>query len=128
MGNPGHNHLKLQVKSRWVAALRSGMFQQASNTLRNSEGHCCLGVLCELHAEETGTQFVVPDDGSTAEQSYLGSSEYLPPAVADWAGLTDIDPSVSWSNEEGIHYSSLSDCNDRDVPFEKIADIIEEQL
>jgi hypothetical protein len=39
-----------EIKARWVEALRSGAFKQATGTLRSKDGysHCCLGVLCEV--------------------------------------------------------------------------------
>jgi len=38
-----------ELKSKWVAALRSGNYKQATNTLRSDEGaFCCLGVLLDI--------------------------------------------------------------------------------
>lgn len=37
-----------ELKAKWVAALRGGEYQQARYQLRNGNGHCCLGVLCEV--------------------------------------------------------------------------------
>jgi hypothetical protein len=37
-----------ELKERWVAALRSGDYPQTQNELCNSEGYCCLGVLCDI--------------------------------------------------------------------------------
>jgi hypothetical protein len=38
-----------EVKARWVAALRSGEYKQAKNSLRKQDAFCCLGVLCDLY-------------------------------------------------------------------------------
>lgn len=35
-------------KAKWVAALRSGNYQQGSGDLRHDDRFCCLGVLCDL--------------------------------------------------------------------------------
>lgn len=40
-----------ELKAKWVAALRSGLYQQATTRLRRQEHqsgarYCCLGVLC----------------------------------------------------------------------------------
>ena len=40
--------LKPEIKTRWVEALRSGKYMQTQGTLRNGEGFCCLGVLCDI--------------------------------------------------------------------------------
>lgn len=34
----------------WIAALRSGEYQQNKNTLTNKDrtAHCCLGIMCEI--------------------------------------------------------------------------------
>lgn len=36
------------IKAKWVAALRSGEYEQCAGTLRNDSGMCCLGVLCDV--------------------------------------------------------------------------------
>jgi hypothetical protein len=42
--------LNEELKAKWIAALRSGEYTQIKGVLRgaNGEGHCCLGVLCEV--------------------------------------------------------------------------------
>jgi hypothetical protein len=37
-----------EIKAKWVEALRSGRYQQATGKLMTEEGYCCLGVLCEV--------------------------------------------------------------------------------
>jgi hypothetical protein len=37
-----------------LVALRSGDFTQTKLRLHNTEGHCCLGVMCEVYEKETG--------------------------------------------------------------------------
>jgi hypothetical protein len=37
-----------EVKTKWVAALRSGDYKQDYDTLNSGEGFCCLGVLAEV--------------------------------------------------------------------------------
>jgi hypothetical protein len=38
-------------KALWVAALRSGGYQQITGQLRDSDGYCCLGVLLNCTGE-----------------------------------------------------------------------------
>jgi hypothetical protein len=42
-----------QLKSKWVAALRSGNYQQGKTVLYHPkhETYCCLGVLCVVHGD-----------------------------------------------------------------------------
>lgn len=37
-----------ELKAKWVAALRSGEYKQTTETLRDGDGFCCLGVLLDL--------------------------------------------------------------------------------
>ncbi len=36
-----------RYKQKWIAKLRSGEYPQTTQTLRDKNGFCCLGVLCE---------------------------------------------------------------------------------
>ena len=45
------NPITADLKSKWIAALRSEKYTQGNNILKNVTGqtkHCCLGVLCEI--------------------------------------------------------------------------------
>lgn len=46
--------MKPSIKKKWVAALRSGQYQQAKKVLTDGQGFCCLGVLSNLYALEKG--------------------------------------------------------------------------
>lgn len=37
-----------ELKQKWIDALRSGEYKQTKGTLRDTNGHCCLGVLCDV--------------------------------------------------------------------------------
>ena len=34
--------------NKWITALKSGKYRQATKMLRSPRGYCCLGVLCEV--------------------------------------------------------------------------------
>lgn len=104
-----------EIKARWVAALRSGEYQQTRKNLRDENGFCCLGVLCDLHARETGTGW---DKGLEGDYIYNGTSTFLPYVVAYWAGLENAHPVTAG----GV---SLADLNDTGHDFNFIADVIE---
>lgn len=114
--------MKKEIAEQWIAALRSGKYNQARAGLKTAKGHCCLGVLCELFIEQTGQGSWV--DGLskifTLEDSY--SDIMLPYPVQEWAGIK----SGSLVNVEGINYvMSLAGANDRGISFDEISDIIE---
>lgn len=113
-----------EIQQKWTTALRSGDYTQDSGKLRSRAGYCCLGVLCELAAQED----VIP--AAHVEESddmywYDGERQFLPYSVADWAGLDDIDPFV---RVDDVIHDTLSSLNDEGRTFGEIADIIEEGL
>lgn len=74
------------VKSKWIAALTSGEFQQGRTVLRSTKNeYCCLGVLCELHRRDTDGIAWTPE---TTNYKYHGCKGIPPDSVFDWAGLT----------------------------------------
>lgn len=107
-----------QVKKKWLKALRSGEYKQGQENLNKDNAFCCLGVLCDLHAEEV--------NGKWISGKYLGSSSLLPHIVSEWAGLLDNE------DEEAIIYKGkckyLTSANDNGYSFKQIANIIENQL
>jgi len=66
--------MRPEIKAAWIAALRSGKYKKTVGDLRNPNGFCCLGVLCDLHAK-ANLGFWDQD------QSYLGKSDLLPHVV-----------------------------------------------
>lgn len=125
--------MKTEIKERWLEALRSGNYEQGRRVLRSTDDHyCCLGVLCDLAAQEgvvearqsseTGLWHYV---GAEAYDEWrFGSSTTLPKAVAVWAELDDNNPSVIAGDED----RSLAGINDEGADFAEIADLIEEYL
>lgn len=122
---------------KWVNALRSGEFKQATDLLaRNVNGElnfCCLGVACET-ALTNGVEMTVEVDDFSKTYDHHGS--LLPHAVIEWLGLSD-KPTVAWESVPdeverymsgyGTHVS-LNSLNDRaNATFEQIADAIEKE-
>lgn len=113
-----------KVKRKWLKALRSGEYSQGySRLVDEDDNFCCLGVLCDLHARETGGSW----DEDAGEFYYKGNTGVLPKAVVEWAGLDKADP---WLPVCGIDRdkSSISFVNDIGYNFKRIADLIEEHL
>lgn len=109
---------------KWVRALRSGIFQQGQNYLRQEnfedntkpDGFCCLGVACEL-AILDGVN--VHRRKRDEHYTYNDSSGVLPDPVLEWLGLNSPEGSFdSYAN-------SLTQMNDSGKSFLEIADFIE---
>lgn len=137
--------LNREVATEWVKRLRSGEYQQGPGFLairRDGDGpqqHCCLGVLCEIAADQN---VVDVRTGSTVEgiTREFGYAHTIPPtAVQEWAGLEEFE---GWEvkvpegmNEridrdyvprDGASSVALVALNDEyGFTFEQIADLLE---
>lgn len=140
-----NNKMNPEVKSKWVAALRSGEYRQGICFLKRDTPakvpptFCCLGVLCDL-AEKEGvikwemftwcgadTWYATAVDSVGEIIASDRHSEVLPSCVMRWAGLDSEDPALNVSNFNRNTRVSL--INDRDrLGFAAIADLIEGQL
>lgn len=114
--------MDLEIRTKWVAALRSDEFKQGTNALRRVDGDierfCCLGVLCELAAREGVIEPPRLKKGIGGTwYLYDGTSIALPPKVKAWMGGLDMDSE-----------SYLVHLNDNGSPFSRIADYIERRL
>lgn len=103
-----------KIAKLWIEALRSGQYQQGEGTLRDRDNKfCCLGVLCNLHAQEHPEVAKM----QSVPSKYLGESEFLPSRVVWWAGM---------KSEAGVYgHNELTTDNDSGLSFTAIATIIE---
>lgn len=119
-----------EVKKKWVEALRSGEYQQCKRALHTNEGYCCLGVLCDLYARETGKGRWESLELSSMKKFCTESNPYelelLPTAVQSWAGVNS-NPSVKENELDGWN-TTLTSLNDSGRSFAEIANLIEEKL
>jgi hypothetical protein len=115
--------MKADVQKAWQEDLTSGNFTQGNGYLRVWDPdeeiwkYCCLGILCERSGLGTWEERTVDNGDKVA--AYLDSIMYLPPAVAEWAGL---DPSTK---AETIQLR-LAEMNDEETPFTEIAEKLPE--
>lgn len=140
-----------EIKTEWVAALRSGQYIQGRDYLhwRNQNLWCCLGVLCDI-AEKHGVVASKPSPNTLVTRFYdpanddEGNGDHstgeLPLAVARWAGFTKeasgdgdlpitTNPCVTYVDEDGNEQrDSLAEINDSRYAFDYIAALIEDQL
>lgn len=104
-----------EVKILWLEALRSGRYKQTCHQLRNAEGFCCLGVLCDISGLGQW------DQNGYYRRNLSGLHSDLPSFVAEWAGLP--------SNPLASDGTPLADLNDlAGLTFPQIAGIIERDL
>ena len=110
-----------QIKSLWVAALRSGDYVQGQGRLRTDDNKfCCFGVLCNLHAQAH------PEIASTQSDPryYMGNDAMPVSDVRNWAGLPVTYNRVRINDG----YFTLSHHNDKGATFLEIANAIEAQM
>ncbi len=105
------------TRKSWVAALRSGKYQQAKTRLRKAEGYCCLGVACDIHDPTLWrTNLTLSSDKETHYHYEFNEGVYgaiLPEKLAKALNIS--------RHQENI----LTDMNDKGNSFEEIADYIE---
>lgn len=136
------------VKAKWVEALRSGRYVQGNHALHRVStpdevwepvGYCCLGVLCDLAAQEgiVEEREIEERDGEDRVSRFVSveddndqSAVFMPDAVQRWAGIDSINGKMDDSFiHNGIEYFSLSIMNDSgQADFNVIADAIEDRF
>jgi hypothetical protein len=120
-----------EAKTLWLTDLRSGRFLQGEGGLANRDAlgdkrYCCLGVFCERARAEGIVQVDIRLNG----KRFYGTEDngwqpfYLPQEVQEWAELSSDNPVVRYDGQ----FATLASLNDRGIPFDVIADLIEDQL
>lgn len=118
-----------KIKKLWIEALRSGKYRQVDGELRGKTksgktGFCCLGVLCNLHAQAHPEIAMNEFDPSR----YLGAVAVLPTAVQRWADLDESGTLPTTVEFNGADYDTLYELNDDGMKFGKIANVIDQLL
>lgn len=113
---------QLDLRRRWIEALRSGEYKQGVTELkRRRDGellYCCLGVLCEL----IGTEFREDPDLDGFYRFEVDGTQYSSSLAPDQCRLIGLYGALG---ERPYAGSSLAALNDAHVSFAEIADIIE---
>ena len=158
--------MKEQIARKLVDALRSGKYGQTSEILRAANvvsaqtndgavftdepanSFCCLGVLCDLYAQEHPEATWEPygDAGSCVfnpADNDDRNEELLPAAVMKWADMYSRSGAIrpENNNDEGEalvelracvressrpNVAALADANDKGATFSQLADFIEQ--
>jgi len=121
---------------KWVAALRSGNYDQTTYQLvvTNSDseptGYCCLGVACDLYAQdnEIDVEYELEPHGEFGFIRFGHESTVLPPEVREWLGLRERTGGFEDGRIQGeSECHSLADLNDAGATFKQVADFIESE-
>lgn len=127
-------------KQMWVRALRSGKYKQATGALRNEDGFCCLGVLCDVYDsdkwKEPTPKVDWEDESDDEDYKWIyehhgdnyafEATEVLPVHITRIAGLAAQNPEVPYG--VGGTMTQLAVINDSGATFAQIADLIETHL
>lgn len=108
--------MNAELKQRWIAALRSGDFEQGYNCLSKGNKFCCLGVLADIEG--------VPHKDSDEDGEYIWNFGEK--------AVSTIYLGEVWADERGLcinDVEALIELNDKDkMSFLGIADWIEKNL
>ena len=109
------NRTRKQVVKRWIKALRSGKYAQTTKKLRDNQGFCCLGVLCDLASKDGGNQWV-DQGGRYVYGTRIGA-------------LPDNIQNFIFTDDYTLKSIDLIDLNDeKQYTFAEIANVIEKEL
>lgn len=118
-----------EIAFKLAAALESGEYQQATLALRNGTGYCCLGVLCDIYAKETGqgswelNMTAAGPSWSFDTKPGFRSAAVLPLPVMEWADV-QTDNGSYVQDENGEYRYALSAMNDNGLSFRDIASVV----
>lgn len=114
----------IENRKKWIAALRSGNYQQGKARLNANGRLCCLGVACEVYQAEVGDLEVKRFDSDDPDGSWVeydGAEAHLPYKVVEWLGVDDENPMLG--DDTAVTLNDMVG-----LTFEQIADRIEANL
>ena len=99
--------MKENIKNLWVAALRSGNYEQGKEALQDGNCYCCLGVLCMV-AEKEGVE-LVRNSYVTSKGDLFGVEIGDQDRVEEWSDLTDTAHLISMNDDIGNNFNEIAD-------------------
>lgn len=135
--------MKSAIRDLWLDVLVSDQYEQTQSVLSDGTGYCCLGVLCDVHANVAPKNVAKGWEGDSVFSSYDGEQEMLSLRIGRWAfpELKAMDQGVStWnvktqkrdrnfpetaSGRAELLLYRLAEMNDDGASFQKIAKYIE---
>ena len=129
----------------WLAALRSGEYDQQQAVLKNGFGYCCLGVACDVYRKQTGKGNWIDTTDSRGGFTFDTGDVYNnveiidSPAIREHFGFDDVSgfniPPFFLPSENGDEGTGttlpirLTEVNDElELTFPQIADLIEKYI
>lgn len=106
-----------EIKKLWVEALRSGEYKQTKKRLKDCNGYCCLGVLCDIYKKETGLGEWIKDESLSGYEfitiGHINEKGVLADIVSKWSELNDLNPiidrvSITVINDSGTYFQEIS--------------------
>lgn len=111
--------MKKELRDAWVAALRSGEYEQTTETLESDGAYCCLGVLCVV------AKIDIPPDANDLDYNDEGDEQgiYDLRALRDDCGLGTGHDSpqiklITMNDEDGKTFPEIADWIEMNVPVE----------
>lgn len=94
------------LRQRWIKALRSGKYTQTRRTLKDQDGFCCLGVLCDV-LDPKGWNGKMYRFGDQAR----GRGAFPPVAVTNAVGLGrgEVRRLAQWNDVENLSFAQIAD-------------------
>jgi len=139
--------MKSAIRNLWLDLLVSNQYEQTQSVLSNSQGFCCLGVLCDIHSnvapEKVRESWIDGQFNGEYCAQYGGETEMLSLRIGRWAfpELKAVDQGAYvWNDKKATHVREfpdtpsgraemfmhmLANMNDDGCSFQKIAKYIE---
>ena len=106
-----------QLIPKWLAALRSGTYQQGEGRLNSHGKYCCLGVLCEIQGFAFHTKELESDSFYCHDNIQWYNEETSPTNNRSSSLIQELDSL--------LNFNDLATRNDNGATFLTIADRIE---
>ena len=109
--------MKKRTAMKWIAALRSGAYNQGSSQLvtvdaDENEHFCCLGVLCNLATEDGYGEWDGEDfksESGDRENKVMPWGMELYTGMESRNGTVDDDVCLTVLNDKGLSFTELAD-------------------
>lgn len=121
-----------------VKALRSNKYNQIEDGLIGGQGHCCLGVACDIYIQQNPTEaswstnrndpgIMYDKNEDIFDEDYkFIQNEYAPGKVAEWYGWKEGNPELKVPAKISKIPQVATECNDElNMTFKQIANAFE---
>lgn len=110
--------MKAELKQKWIEALRSGQYKQCTEFLRRDDGHCAIGVLCDVSGE---VRFDPPRPDQTNPGVYTatgpesGAAEYACQLIG---GDDNYSAIIAMNDQDNLSFALIADWIETNIPAE----------